>query len=326
MAFVDEITLHIKAGDGGDGVVGWLHESNREFGGPVGGNGGRGGDVYVRAVRALNLLARYKTEKSFAAERGHDGGSKDLTGANGKDLEIDFPVGSIITNQDTGEKVYLSRDGEQVLLLHGGGGGRGNKSFKSPTNRQPEQWTPGRAGGEADFFIEVELIADIGLIGLPNAGKTTLLNHLTNAKGKIGAYPFTTLEPNLGDAHGIIISDNPGLIEGAADGKGLGHKFLRHVRRTKILVHLISVENEDPIAAYRVIHKELEQFDPELAQKKEIVVLTKTDLIQDLAVLNRMVVDMQNVAPVVTTLAVYDDVQVKALHDMLIKEITHPSL
>ncbi|OHA07151.1 MAG: hypothetical protein A3J10_01835 [Candidatus Sungbacteria bacterium RIFCSPLOWO2_02_FULL_54_10] len=321
MAFIDEITLHIKAGDGGNGVVGWLHESNREYGGPVGGDGGRGGHVYVRAVRALNLLARYKTEKNFAAERGYDGGSKDLHGAKGKDLHIDFPIGSIITNNETSEKVYLSQDGEEVLLLKGGGGGRGNKSFKSPTNRRPEQWTPGRPGGEADFFIEVELIADIGLIGLPNAGKTTLLNHLTNAKGKIGAYPFTTLEPNLGDANGYIISDIPGLIEGAAEGKGLGHKFLRHVRRTKILVHLVSVEQENPVAAYTIIRKELENFDPELAQKKEITVLTKTDLIEDPAVLERMVAEMKKATPVVTTLAIFDDAQVKELRDMLIKEI-----
>lgn len=325
MAFVDEITLHIKAGDGGDGVVGWLHESNREYGGPVGGDGGRGGHVYVRAVRAVNLLARYKTEKKFEAERGENGGSKDLHGANGRDLDIDFPIGSIITNTATGEKIYLSHEGERVLLLKGGGGGRGNKSFKSPTNRQPQQWTPGRPGEEADFFIEVELIADIGLIGLPNAGKTTLLNAITRAKGKIGAYPFTTLEPNLGDAGGYIISDIPGLIEGAAEGKGLGHKFLRHVRRTKILVHLVSVENEDPIHAYSIIRKELENFDPELAQKKEIVVLTKTDLIEDAEVLKRMVAEMEKAALVVMTLAIFDDIQVKALRDMLIRQVAGAS-
>ena len=322
MAFVDEITLHIKAGDGGDGVAGWLHESNREYGGPVGGDGGRGGDVYVRAVRALNLLARYKTEKSFAAERGENGGSKDLTGANGKDLEIDFPIGSIITNKTTGEKIYLSQDGERVLLLKGGGGGRGNKSFKSSTNRQPEEHTHGRPGQEADFFIEVELIADIGLIGLPNAGKTTLLNHLTRAKGKIGDYPFTTLEPNLGDADGYIISDIPGLIEGAAEGRGLGHKFLRHVRRTKILVHLVSVENKDPVAAYRVIRKELENFDKELAEKKEITVLTKTDLAKDPRHITRMIADIKKIAPAVTALTVYDEAQVKALRDLLMQGIT----
>lgn len=321
MAFVDEITLHIKAGDGGDGVVGWLHESNREYGGPVGGNGGRGGSVYARAVRAVNLLARYKTEKKFEAERGENGGSKDLDGANGDDLDIDFPTGSIITNLATGEKISLLHEDERILLLKGGGGGRGNKSFKGPINRAPEQWTPGKPGEEADFFIEVELIADIGLIGLPNAGKTTLLNALTRARGKIGAYPFTTLEPNLGDADGYIISDIPGLIEGAADGKGLGHKFLRHVRRTKILVHLVSVENEDPAAAYAVIRKELERFDTELAQKKEIVVLTKTDLIDDAGVVQSIKEKMEKIASSVMTLTIVDDAEIKDLRDLLLKEV-----
>ena len=155
-------------------------------------------------------------------------------------------------------------------MLKGGFGGRGNESFKSSTNRSPEDWTPGRPGEEGEFYIEVELIADIGLIGLPNAGKTSLLNALTSARGKVGDYPFTTLEPNLGECYGFIISDIPGLIEGAAEGKGLGHKFLRHVRRTKILVHLISLENEDPIETYKIVRQELKAFDPELLNKKRL--------------------------------------------------------
>ncbi|NOY35706.1 MAG: GTPase ObgE [bacterium] len=322
MAFIDEITIRAKAGDGGDGVVRWLHERGKEFGGPAGGDAGRGGDVYALAVRNIHLLSKYRTKKKLEAQRGADGQGKGFSGADGEDLEIELPVGSIITNAETGEKIYLSEEGEKVLLLHGGPGGRGNKSFKSSTNRSPKQFTPGKPGEEAEFFIEVELIADIGLIGLPNAGKTTLLNAMTSAKAKIGDYPFTTLEPNLGEFYGYIISDIPGLIEGAAEGKGLGHKFLRHIRRTKILVHLISLENEDPTAAYKTIRKELERFDGELEKKKEIVVLTKTDLLNGPGELEAAIKKMRKIAPETIAITMYDDTQIKILRDKLIRMLS----
>lgn len=321
MPFVDEITLHIKAGDGGHGVVRWLHEKNREFGGPSGGDGGRGGSVYAVAVRNVNLLARYKIEKRFIAERGENGKNKNSHGKDGKDLEIAFPVGSIITNKKTGEKISLLHDGQRVLLLKGGRGGRGNESFKSSTNQTPKKFTRGSAGEETDFFIEVELVADIGLIGLPNAGKTTLLNAMTNARGKVGDYAFTTLEPNLGEAHRFIIADIPGLIEGAAEGRGLGHKFLRHIRRTKILAHLISLESTDVAHDYMVVRKELERFDPALTEKKEIVVLTKTDLLKDSKKLAALVKTMKKLAPLTATVSMYDDREVQALKEVLIKEV-----
>ncbi len=325
MAFIDEITIFAKAGDGGDGVIRWLHEKRKEFGGPAGGNGGRGGDVYARAARNIHLLSKYKTKKKLEAERGGDGQGKAFNGANGKDLEIELPVGSIITNVKTGEKIRLSREGEKALLLRGGSGGRGNKSFKSSTNRSPKQFTLGKPGEEAEFFVEVELIADIGLIGLPNAGKTTLLNAMTSAKAKTGGYPFTTLEPNLGEFYGYIISDIPGLIEGAAQGKGLGHKFLRHVRRTKILVHLVSLENEDPVQAYKIVRSELERYDPALADKKEIIVITKTDMASDPARVEKTAKKMETINPKVLTLSIYNDDSVKTLRKILLKNAEEAS-
>jgi len=321
MAFIDELNISAKAGRGGDGVVLWRHVKGKEYAGPSGGNGGHGGNVYVLGVKDVHLLAKYRTKKEFLAENGGNGKKDSLHGLDGKDLEIALPVGSIITNTETGKKISLSEDGEKILLLKGGSGGRGNESFKSSTNRSPKEATPGKDGGEAEFFIEVELIADIGLIGLPNAGKTSLLNTLTRARGKTGDYPFTTLEPNLGEFYGAIISDIPGLIEGASDGKGLGHKFLRHVKRTKILVHLVSLENSNPVKVYKTIRKELEDYDKELAQKKELVVLTKTDLIDDPKYLEKVVSDMKKLSKTVLTLSLYDDETIKELQKVFLEEV-----
>jgi len=319
--FIDELTIHVKAGNGGNGVVRWRHEKGREFGGPSGGDGGRGGNVYAISARNLNLLSRYRTKKKLEAQRGFDGKKNSLHGADGEDLDILLPVGSIITNKETGEVFRLEKEGDRALLLKGGKGGFGNEHFKSSTNQTPKETTDGRLGGETDFFFEVELIADIGLIGFPNAGKTSLLNALTRAKGKIGDYPFTTIEPSLGEFYGYIISDIPGLIEGAAKGKGLGHKFLRHIRRTKILVHLISLENEDIVATYKTIRKELGEFDKELLEKKEIVVLTKTDIVSDKGKIDKIVKKMEKNASIVTSLSLYDDSSIKELKELLLKEI-----
>src|SRR3989344_1619560 len=312
MAFTDEITIFAKAGRGGNGVVRWLHEKGKEWSGPAGGDGGKGGDVYVVSVRDTHLLSKYKAQKEFDAGNGEMGGSKSLHGAQGKDLDLPISIGSIITNKKTGRKFSLIKDGERVLVLKGGNGGRGNESFKASTNQSPRESTPGTEGEEAEFYIELELVADAGFIGLPNAGKTSLLNELTRSNSKVGAYPFTTLEPNLGEMYGFIIADIPGLIEGAATGKGLGHKFLRHIRRTKILVHLVSLENEDPINVYNIIRSELSHFDKELLNKKEIVVLTKTDLLEDKTKLDKIVSDFEKIIPSVTTLTIYDDFQIKS--------------
>ncbi len=326
MAFVDELKIYVKAGKGGDGVVRWRHLKEKELGGPSGGNGGSGGGVYVRAVRNVHLLSKYRSKKEFLAENGEDGKKEGLEGLNGKDLEITLPVGSIITNLKTNDKISLQKEGERILILRGGRGGRGNKSFKSSTNRSPKEFTLGKEGEDAEFFVEVELIADIGLIGLPSAGKTSLLNEITQAKGKVGSYPFTTLEPNLGEFYGYIISDIPGLIEGASSGKGLGHKFLRHVRRTKILVHLISLENDNPIKAYKTIRKELEQYDPDLSQKEEVVVLTKTDIVDDLEYTKKIIQKMKKKTETVFAISLYDYEALKEFQTILlekVKEVYH---
>lgn len=277
--FVDELTIEAKAGDGGAGVVRWRHEKFRPLAGPAGGNGGDGGDVYVRAVKDLNRLSKYTGDTYFKADDGEPGRDKSQHGHNATDLFIDIPVGSRVTDIERGRVFETTTVGEEVKVLKGGTGGFGNERFKSSTNRAPEESTPGYPGEAGEFLIEVSLMVDVGLIGLPNAGKSTLLNTFTNATSRIGAYPFTTLEPHLGDFHGFIIADIPGLIEGAAAGKGLGHKFLRHVSRTRMLLHLVSLESDDPVNDYHTIRKELsEHSDPSLVEKEEWVVFTKKDL------------------------------------------------
>lgn len=317
MAFVDEIKIHAKAGDGGDGVVRWLHEKSKEFSGPAGGNGGNGGDVYFVAVSDLSLLSNYRHKKHFKAEYGTDGGRDSLYGQNGADCEIKVPVGSIITNLDTGTKYELREVGEKVKVLSGGRGGLGNEHFKSSKNVSPTESTSGKEGEEGNFYIELELVADIGIIGLPNAGKSSLLNAITNAHAKVGNFQFTTLEPNLGALYGVILADVPGLIEGAAEGRGLGHKFLRHVRRTNLLLHCIAADTEDFDGAYKTVRTELEKFDEELAKKEEIILITKTDMMDEKTLAD--LVKKYSKTHTILTVSVYDDVSLKKLSDILVK-------
>lgn len=276
--FVDQLTITAKAGDGGDGVVRWRRMKFNPKAGPAGGNGGNGGSVYVRAVRDRNRLAKYTGHKTFTAESGDAGAGNSLYGKAGEDLYIDIPVGSVVTDVKRDRTFELFTEGETVKVLQGGTGGLGNEYFKSSTNRAPQESTVGKLGEEAELRIEVTLVVDVGLIGLPNAGKSTLLNALTNAQSQVGNYPFTTLEPHLGDLYGYLLADIPGLIEGAAAGKGLGHTFLRHVTRTKMLLHLVSLENEEPISVYETVRNELSAYDKTLSDKEEWIILSKKDL------------------------------------------------
>jgi GTP-binding protein len=278
MAFVDELLVHIKAGKGGDGVVRWRHEKFVPKGGPAGGNGGDGGDVWIQGVKDSGILQKYKFKKEFSAEDGGIGKKSKEHGADGEDLIIDLPMGSIIRNVETKEEYELEEEGQRIKILRGGEGGFGNDHFKSSTNQTPKKKTKGKEGQKGDFYIEMQLLADIGLIGLPNVGKSSLLNSLTNSHSKVGNFNFTTLDPYLGDFHGTIIADIPGLIQGASFGKGLGHKFLRHIKRTKALFHCISAESEDLKKDYDILREELKNFDPNLLEKDETILITKVDI------------------------------------------------
>ncbi|OGI99659.1 hypothetical protein A3H53_00095 [Candidatus Nomurabacteria bacterium RIFCSPLOWO2_02_FULL_40_10] len=325
MAFIDEIKIHAEAGRGGNGVVRWKRQKFEPKGGPAGGDAGRGGDFIVRAIRDVHILLKYKAKKEFIAGRGEDGGSKSLHGKNGEDFILQLPVGSIITNLATDEKWQLTKEGEEILLLKGGYGGFGNEHFKSSVNTTPYESKIGQEGEKGDFKIELELFADIGFVGLPNAGKSSLLNALTNADAKVGDYPFTTLDPNLGDFHGYIIADIPGLIEGASEGKGLGVKFLRHIKRTKMIAHLVSFENPNMMKSYKEVRKELLKYDKSLSlgadglsEKEEIIILTKTDVVDE-KIVAKKIKDFQKISKNVFAVSLYDDKMVKKFADALVK-------
>lgn len=326
MAFIDEMKVGASAGRGGDGVVRWRQEKFISRGGPAGGDAGRGGNFYILAVRDINILSKYKAKKSFSAGRGEDGGKKSFHGKNGEDFVLELPVGSIVTNLETDEIWQLTEQGQKFSILKGGYGGFGNEHFKSSTNTTPMESREGAEGEKGNFKIELELFADIGLIGLPNAGKSSLLNSLTNAEAKVGDYPFTTLDPNLGDFYGYIIADIPGIIEGASEGKGLGVKFLRHIKRTKMLAHLVSFENPKMLATYKEVRKELEKYDKKLnlgeeglSSKEEIIILTKADVIEDQKIIAKTVKAFEKLDKKVFVLSLFDDKMIKKFNDALIK-------
>lgn len=287
MAFIDEAKFFVKAGDGGNGCVSFHREKFVPKGGPNGGDGGRGGSVIIRATNSLNSLIDFRYRSHFKAERGVHGKGKDMHGRSGKDCIVDVPVGSVIKNSETGEVLAdIAEDGESIVIARGGAGGMGNPHFASGTNRTPRVATHGELGEEFWLKIELKLIADVGLVGLPNAGKSTLLSVLSAANPKIASYPFTTLEPQLGVLQykyfkPCIIADIPGLVEGAHDGIGLGHKFLRHIERTSMLLHVIDAADENVFRNFEIISNELLQYKEELADRIQILVLNKQDLMDD---------------------------------------------
>ena len=317
--FIDEIKFFAKAGRGGDGVVRWRREKFIDKGGPNGGDGGRGGSIFAVAVQDIHLLSRYKHKKEFRADTGEEGAGGSRHGKDGKDLIIELPVGSVITNIESGASVSLEEVGQKELLLKGGVGGYGNEQFKTSINTTPTTATKGKMGEEGNFKIELQLFAEIGLVGLPNAGKSSLLNSITNADAKIGSYQFTTLDPNLGDFYGHIIADIPGLIEGASEGKGLGIKFLRHIKRTKMIAHLVSFENENPMKVYKQIRKELGAYDKTLLDKKEVIILTKTDIVNDIKKIEKVKKEFEKLGVPVFTLSLFEDQSLKKLIDGLVK-------
>ncbi len=272
---IDEIELVIKGGHGGPGKVSFFRPPQK---GPDGGNGGKGGDVYLKSTTDLSVLNKFTTIRTISAEDGGAGGSNKKSGQDGDDLEILIPVGAQFTDVNTSKQFELLKD-QRILICQGGKGGKGNESFKSSTNTTPKYAQKGLNGQEKHFKIILRFIADIGLIGLPNAGKSSLLNELTNSQAKIANYPFTTLEPNLGVFEGKTIADIPGLIEGASEGKGLGIKFLKHIEKVDLLLHCIPSESEDLKNDYQVVRNELKKFNPDLAKKSEIILITKADLI-----------------------------------------------
>jgi GTP-binding protein len=282
MKFLDQAKVFLQSGAGGNGCVGFRREKFIEFGGPDGGDGGKGGDVVVEAALNLNTLIDFRYQQHFKAERGKDGGGQNAAGRKGQDMIVRVPVGTEILSEDK-ETVLadMAEEGQRIVLLRGGNGGFGNTHFKSPTNRAPEHANPGQEGQEMWVWLRLKLIADVGLVGLPNAGKSTFLSIVSRARPKIASYPFTTLHPNLGVAHvdslEFVIADIPGLIEGAHEGAGLGDRFLGHVERCAALLHLIDGTEEDVAAAYKTVRKELKAYGADLARKKEIVALNKCD-------------------------------------------------
>ncbi len=281
--FIDQVTVHVCAGTGGSGAEAFRRERSVPRGGPSGGDGGRGGDVILVADDQLGTLLDYRYQQHYRAERGEHGQGKNRTGRDGADLHLRVPPGTVVYDDETGEELgELLEDGDRLVVAEGGRGGRGNAAFATATNRAPTEWEPGEPGEERRLRLELKLIADVGLVGKPNAGKSTLLSVISAARPKIAAYPFTTTEPHLGvvqlsEARTFVVADIPGIIEGAHEGKGLGLQFLRHIERTRTLVYMVPVDAEDPAAEYRALRGEVDAYSGDLAARPHCVLLSKAD-------------------------------------------------
>ena len=283
MKFIDEAKVFVKSGDGGDGCLSFRREKYIEFGGPDGGNGGKGGDIVIVGTKSLNTLVDYRFKKHFKAKKGRSGSGRNRTGASGEDLTLKLPLGTEILIND--EIIADVTSDDKIILFPGGRGGKGNINFKSSTNRAPRKTTPGEKGYESDIVLRLKILADVGLVGFPNAGKSSLLRKISAAKPKVADYPFTTLEPKLGVVRAnddeVVVADIPGLLSGAHKGNGLGFQFLKHIERCKSIIHLIDVTNEDIFNEYKTICEELDKYDQSIKKKKKIIALNKCDLITD---------------------------------------------
>lgn len=313
---IDEVNIVIKSGNGGNGLAHLYSDGSRPKGGPDGGKGGDGGDVYFKAVSDISRLNQFRFPKKFMAEDGEKGDQNNRSGSRGKDLILEVPIGTVI-NYDNGTSHELTEVGELFLAARGGRGGWGNHHFRYATNQTPREFQYGQKTEFKNLFLQLKLIADVGLIGLPNAGKTSLLNELSAANARVANYPFTTLEPNLGVMKGgHIIADIPGLVEGAVTGKGLGIKFLKHIERTRLLVHCLSAESSDPKKDYDIVRHELNNYSTDLAQKEEILVLTKIDTISP-----ERLKELQKSLKPKLSVSILDTDSLKKLNDFIAKSL-----
>ena len=300
MKFIDEATIHMRSGDGGAGCINFRREKFIPRGGPDGGDGGKGGDIIFRADHALSTLIDFRYKRIYEADRGESGQGQKRSGSHADDIVIRVPIGTIIRDHHTNELLAdLTTDKQAYLALEGGRGGKGNHFFKSSTHQTPQHAQPGEPGKERDILLELKLLADVGLVGFPNAGKSTLISRISNARPKIADYPFTTLKPNLGvvrvaEEKSFVVADIPGLIEGAHRGVGLGIKFLKHLERTRLFLHLIDVSEKNPLERFKTIRNELKQYDTRLLKEKQIVVFTKIDLVHDRTELNPLLSSFQD--------------------------------
>ena len=314
--FIDDVTIEVRAGRGGDGNVSF--NKNMLSLGPSGASGGNGGSVYAEGVSDLNALSQFRNKKEIVADNGQPGKPQFNDGATAKDHTIKVPVGTVIHNLTTGEDSEIIKIGEKIILAKGGHGGKGNFHFRSPRNTTPKQFQKGLDGEISKIRLELKLIADVGFIGLPNIGKSSLLNELTEANSKVANYPFTTLEPNLGAYYKLILADIPGLIEGASSGKGLGIKFLSHIERTKIIFHFISAESQEPVKDYKIVRNELKKYNKALLEKPEYLFLSKCDAVSP-AELKKKITLLKKINPLVTPISILIPETVKAVEKILNK-------
>jgi len=311
---IDDVKINVKAGHGGRGAVAFNKVMMSL--GPTGGNGGKGGSIYLEGVSDISALSQFRGKKEVLAENGQDGRPQFHDGEDGKDIILKVPIGTLVHNLSTCEDLEIITIGQSLLVVKGGRGGKGNFKFRSSTNTSPIEFQEGLSGEKYELRLELKLIADVGFVGLPNVGKSSLLNELTNAKSKVANYPFTTLDPNLGVYYELVLADVPGLIEGASDNKGLGIKFLRHIDRTKTLFHFISSESSDPVKDYEIIRNELGAYNKKLLDKTEYVFLSKSDLLDEKKITEKLN-ELKKIGKEVIPISVIDDESIKHVEKIL---------